>query len=98
MNVARWISLALAAAFCIYAVVLQPWHIIYGAIAYMILPLALIWYGDELGEYTSGWHVNMSSPGIMVKILGWILLALALTPLAVYTLKLRLELTQIIRS
>ena len=88
MDTARWISLALAAAFCVYAVVLQPWHMIYGAIAYMILPLALIWYGDELGEYTSGWHVNMPTPGIMMKILGWILLAL--TPLAVYSLKLRI--------
>ncbi len=92
MDTERWISLAAAAAFCIFAVWLQPWHLIYAAIAYMVLPLAAIWYGDELGEYTSGWHINMPTPGVMVKILGWILLTL--TPLAVYTLKLRLELTR----
>jgi hypothetical protein len=89
MDIARRISLVLAAAFCAFAVVLRPWHLIYAAMLYQILPIALIWYGEELGEYTSGWHLNAPTPGIIVRILGWILLAL--TPLVVCAVKLRME-------
>ncbi len=86
MDTARWISLVVAAAFCIFAVWLQPWDMIYPAIAYMLFPLVVIWYGDELGQYTSGWRLNTATPGIMLKIVAWILLAL--TPLALHTVKL----------
>ena len=92
MDLARWISLAVAAVFCIFAVWLQPWYMIYAAIADMILPLTLIWYGDEIAEFVSDWRWDRGAPGVIVKILAWILLML--TPLAVYTLKLRLELTR----
>jgi hypothetical protein len=83
-------SLALAAAFCGFALLLRPASMVFAAIAYMILPLAAIWFGDELGGYSSGFHVNAPTPGIAVKLLGWVLLLL--TPLVVYALKLRLEL------
>ena len=90
MDVARWISLAMAAAFCVFALVLQPTYIVLFTIGYMVLPLAAIWYGDELGTYSSGhWYVNMPTPGILVKFVGWVLLLL--TPLATYAFKLRLE-------
>jgi hypothetical protein len=87
---ARWISLACAAAFCAFALLLQPTSMVFYAITYMILPLAAIWYGDELGSFSSGCRVNRPTPGIMVKLIGWVLLLI--TPLAVYAFKLRLQL------
>jgi hypothetical protein len=90
MNAARWISLTLAAASCAFAVLLQPAYLACYAIAYLIVPLGAIWYGDELGSM-SGLRLDKRTPGIMVKIAGWILLLI--TPLAVYAFKLRLEIT-----
>lgn len=44
---------------------------------YMLIPLACIWFGDELGEYVGtlpGPSINRKSPGCMVKVGGWVLL------------------------
>jgi hypothetical protein len=90
MNAARWISLAVAAAFCAFAVYLQPTPLVIVAIAYMVLPLAAIWYGDELGSFAGDWQLDASRPGLILRLLGWVVLAL--TPLAVYAFKLHLEL------
>ena len=43
----------------------------------LLLPLACIWFGDELGEYVGGGSsITQKSPGWMVKIGGWVLLLL----------------------
>ena len=43
----------------------------------LLLPLACIWFGDELGEYVGGGSsITRKSPGWMVKIGGWVLLLL----------------------
>ncbi len=86
----RWMSLAVATAFCGFALWLQPTSMMLVAIGYMILPLVAIWYGDDLGGFASGWRLNQPTPGIMVRVAGWILLLI--TPLAVYAFKLRIEL------
>ena len=39
--------------------------------------LALIWFGDELGELTgltSRGYISQKSPGCFVKLIGWVLL------------------------
>ena len=44
---------------------------------YALLPLACIWFGDEMGDYIGtlpGPAINRQSPGWMVKIGGWFLL------------------------
>jgi hypothetical protein len=46
---------------------------------YFILPLACIWYGDEMGDYVGtlpGPAINRRTPGWMVKLGGWFLLLL----------------------
>jgi hypothetical protein len=46
---------------------------------YFLLPLACIWYGDEMGEYMGtfpGPAINRATPGWMVKLGGWFLLFL----------------------
>jgi hypothetical protein len=94
MDTATWLSLVSAAAFCVFALLLQPTSMVIYAIGYMVIPLAAIWYGDYLGSFFSGWRLNLPTPGIMVKLVGWILLFL--TPLAVYAFKLRLELGEVV--
>jgi hypothetical protein len=89
MNAARWISLAIAAVFCGYALLLRPSTLVVYAIAYMVVPLAAIWYGDELGSYSTRWGFSRPTPGVMVKLMGWVLLLLA--PVAIYTFGLRLQ-------
>ena len=43
----------------------------------LLLPLACIWFGDELGEYVeNGFGFTRRSPGWMVKLGGWALLLL----------------------
>ena len=45
----------------------------------LLLPLACIWFADELGEYVGvlpGPAINHKSPAWMVKLGGWILLLL----------------------
>ena len=46
---------------------------------YFLLPLACIWYGDEMGEYVGtlpGPGINRPTPGWMVRLGGWFLLFL----------------------
>ena len=46
---------------------------------WVLLPLACIWFGDELGEYIGafpGPGINRKSPAWMVKAGGWVLLLL----------------------
>lgn len=45
----------------------------------VILPLALIWFSDEMGNYTgptggAGLRPDYSSPGCLVRFFGWLLL------------------------
>ena len=45
--------------------------------AWLLLPLALIWFPEEIGELTgyfrSG-YVNVQTPAVMVSFLGWLFL------------------------
>ncbi len=90
MNIARWISLAIAAAFCAWAwLSLHSGEMLFRTAAYLIFPLGFIWYGNEVGRFSSGWRTNLPTPGIMVKIAGWVLLLI--TPVAVNGLKAYLQ-------
>jgi hypothetical protein len=48
-------------------------------LAFIILPLACIWFPDHMGNYTgrlpiSGGGINQQTPGCLVRIIGWLLL------------------------
>lgn len=46
---------------------------------YFLLPLACIWFGDEMGEYVGnfpGPGINRRTPGWMVRFGGWFLMLL----------------------
>ena len=88
MTAERWTSLAYGVATCGYGVYLHGPAMAVYAIGFMLLPLAAIWYGDELESFASGSRLDRPTPGIMIKIAGWALLLLA--PLAVYAFHMRL--------
>jgi len=94
MSISRTISIVLAVAFIVYACLLDPPGLAVVAVGYMVIPMGAIWFGDELGSSTGHWfgggYIDVPSPGIIVKFLGWILLCL--TPVVVLTFKWRLEL------
>lgn len=48
-------------------------------LSYLVLPIACIWYGDEMGSWTGTMRlhgITSASPGCIVVIMGWILLIL----------------------
>ena len=54
--------------------------------AIVVLPLACIWFGDEVGDYVGvlpGPSINRRTPGVFIKVGGW---ALLLLPIAAYWL------------
>jgi hypothetical protein len=91
----RVLSLVIAAGYLIgYAVMMfsqpqgtgRPGPPALGVIAiaiFLLLVLALIWFGDELGQYTgpvSRGYIDRKSPGCMVKFMGWLFPGLAFPP------------------
>jgi hypothetical protein len=55
--------------------------------AVLLLPLALIWFGDALGEYTgpvSRGYIDQKSPGCLVKFFGWVFLLAVIGFLSVF--------------
>jgi hypothetical protein len=92
----RMISLAIAAAYLIGYTVLayspqqapgRPGPPAAGVVAigiFLLLLLALIWFGDELGEYVGPpgrGYIDQKSPGCLVKLIGWLFLLAAGVPL-----------------
>jgi len=77
------VSLALAVVFCAIAfAVTRSAHLTLRIACHIAFSLVLIWYGNEIGSYRSK-RIDDTTPGIMVKIMGWILLLL-LAPLVIY--------------
>jgi len=73
----RLISLVIAAMVCVIAVLSGGGHALFDAVLWVVLALALIWFGDELGEYTGlmrGSLVTAQSPGSLVRFFGWLFL------------------------
>jgi len=64
-------------------------------LAFLLLPMACIWFGDELGRYTGiavlrPIFITEESPGCLVKFVGWILLLLpAIFATASFIMKIR---------
>jgi hypothetical protein len=83
VNAERCLSLALAVVFCAIAfAVTRSAHLTFRITCYIAFCLVLVWYGNEIASYRSG-RIDDTTPSIMVKIMGWILLLLA--PLVIYT-------------
>ena len=87
----RRASLIIAAVYLVLSVVLGGLMWFLMTILLLIVALALIWFCDEIGDYTGGFHrvgrpyITKKSPGVLVSLFGWLLLLL---PVIIFLLKL----------
>ena len=75
----RILSVLLAVMYIIGALVTGGGEAGLKAFAFVLLPLACIWFSDAMGGYTgpsNGMSITLPSPGLFVCIAGWILLLL----------------------
>ncbi|MGB7054891.1 MAG: hypothetical protein WBE28_06190 [bacterium] len=75
-------SLIITVTYLILALIFGGRALFLVTMALLIIALALIWFGDEIGDYTGGFHrigrpyITKKSPGALVSLFGWLLLAL----------------------
>ncbi len=82
----RTLSLLLALAYLIAAGILGGGGFFFRTLAFLVLPMACIWYGEAMGDITGpgtsflsgGPAITDASPGCMVKAAGWLVLSLPL--------------------
>ena len=88
---ARKVSLGIAIVYLIAALIYGGWELLLIAAIVLIMPVAMIWFGDEIGEYVGGFHrigkpyITKRSPGSLVSLFGW---ALLLAPIVIIMLRL----------
>jgi len=89
--VARTLSLAIALVYLVAALIYGGWELLLIAAIVLIMPMAMIWFGDEIGDYVGGFHrigkpyITKRSPGSLVSLFGW---ALLLAPVVIIVLRL----------
>jgi hypothetical protein len=75
---AKWASLALSAGHVAFAVFAGGPAAAIGAVFSLLLPLALIWFSEELSSFTGGVgggrSIDAESPEWLVAGIGWVLL------------------------
>jgi hypothetical protein len=81
----RVVSLVVATVYLVIGAWVLPHKSLTGLMVNILLmiiglafPLACIWFGDEMGEYTGSSFrpITKASPGIVVRLGGWVLLSL----------------------
>jgi hypothetical protein len=84
-------SLILVAIYVILALIFGGLALFLVTVALSIIALVLIWFGEEIGDYTGGFprigqpYITQKSPGALVSLFGWVLLFL---PIILLLLKL----------
>jgi hypothetical protein len=77
LTISRALSLLVAGGYvAVTAAYLPPANLL--RLCYLIFPLVLIWFPEELGSFTGyvgrgGW-IDKETPPILVSIMGWLLL------------------------
>jgi hypothetical protein len=75
---AKWASLALSAGHVAFAVFVGGPAAAIGAVFSLLLPLALIWFSEELSSFTGGVgggrSIDAESPEWLIAGIGWVLL------------------------
>lgn len=80
----RWnriLSVLVAITYIVLAAVFSGGASAFKIGLFVILPLACIWFSDAMGGYTGffgagGYPITQQSPGIFVRIMGWVVLLL----------------------
>lgn len=87
----RITSLVIGAVYLIGALVFGGWDWFLITLALLVVALAMIWFGEEMGDYIGGFHrigkpyITKKSPGSLVSLFGWMFLLL---PIVVILVKL----------
>lgn len=88
---ARKVSLGITIVYLIAALIYGGWELLLIAAIVLVMPVAMIWFGDEIGDYVGGFHrigkpyITKRSPGSLVSLFGW---ALLLAPIVIVILRL----------
>ena len=76
----RAISLVVAGPYLAILGLYYGSEAVYNSCIILVLPMACIWFGDEMGRYTGVRfgilrpYVTDTSPGVMVRVCGWLVL------------------------
>lgn len=86
----KLLSLALSAVYLVAALTSEDVEVILPVLGFVLLSLACIWFGDEIGDYT-GWMgprpITARTPGGMIRFVGWLLLLLPAVAFAIQQLR-----------
>lgn len=79
MTISRLISLILCVLYLIFATIAEGFKGFFYTTAFLLLPMACIWFPDEMGEYTGpsmgkGGYINTATPSCFVTFIGWVFL------------------------
>ena len=80
----RWnriLSVLVAITYIVLAAIFSGGALAFKIGLFVILPLACIWFSDSMGGYTGflplgDYPITQQSPGILVRIMGWVVLLL----------------------
>ena len=83
MNLSKILSLLFSISYLSAAYFSSGAENAFRMFGYLTLPMACIWFGDEMGSVTGGRFggfdgpvVTKTSPGCLVRFMGWVLLLL----------------------
>ena len=86
----RLLSLVVAVGYLVAAFYGGGWELVWRVGIFLILPLACIWFGDEMGSYTGvgmgRGAITSTTPGWLVTAGGWLLLLVPVILALVLTL------------
>ena len=82
----RLLSLLVAATYVVGFLVLDGLDgRVFLVLGFLIFCLGCIWFGDEMGDFigvgAKGIYISSPTPGVLVRIMGWVFLALPVVPL-----------------
>ncbi len=77
----RLLSLLVAATYVVGFLVLEGLDgRVFLVLGFLSFCLGCIWFGDEMGDFTGmgakGIYISLPTPGILIRIMGWVFLAL----------------------
>jgi hypothetical protein len=73
----RILAVLIALAYLLAAAISEGWTHEFGGIAiYLTVALALIWFPDEIGDFTGHYRAQITAPtpGILISLAGWFFL------------------------
>lgn len=79
MDLNRLFSLGVALCYLGLAYCTHGWELVWRVAIFLVLPMACIWFGEEMGGFTGmtgRGAITGTTPGWLVAVGGWILLLL----------------------